>query len=129
MPESTNKTKSASLSMDNEAFVKLWVQANERDEDDTPSQRDWLVNACYDLFVVGAMSSENKAFLDAYEGLTESAMKAEVKARVMSKLYSLTRSFKDAGYTEIKMPQKGKTKTQAKTSELAKLLGLKKSTK
>ena len=78
---------------------------------------------------IGAMSSENKAFLDAYEGLTESAMKAEVKARVMSKLYSLTRSFKDAGYTEIKMPQKGKTKTQAKTSELAKLLGLKKSTK
>ena len=128
MPKSSKKPEQ--LSMDTEQFILIWKKSLERSIDDIPSQRDWMVEQCLNLFLLtdNPFSRSNAGFLSEHPHSTEEeldALKSLVGDRVYSKCSNLRTKFKKVGYKEPDFPSKGVSKATQNYHDYASLLGLK----
>ena len=117
--------KAASLIMNSEAFVKLWIKAIARDPNESPSQYDWLASQCMAEFLDSEDGKKtNHKFLAKNTGLSNAELMTLIGTKAYNKCSALKTRFKEAGYEAPAYPQKGRTGPSASTKSLAALMGL-----
>ena len=120
------RDRAVPLSMDTQQFVHLWKEALRRDPKDEPSQMEYLVDQCFEMFLVSPeYKNQNTAFLSEHQNLSTDAMKALVAKRVYSKCSNLRTKFKKAGYQPPDFPKSGASPAEKTIEDFASIFGLK----
>ena len=119
------KEKSASLIMDSQAFVTIWLKAIARDPNESPSQYDWLASQCKAEFLDSEKGKLiNREFLAENSKKSDEGLITLIGIRAYNKCSSLKSRFKKAGYEAPDYPKKGSSGPSASTKSLAALMGL-----
>ena len=117
--------KSASLIMDSQAFVTIWLKAIDRDPNESPSQYDWLASQCKAEFLDSEKGKlTNREFLAENSKKSNEGLITLVATRAYNKCSSLKARFKKAGYEAPDYPKKGSAAPSASTKSLAAIMGL-----